>query len=71
MIPAAAVLPATHETTLRPADRCDRCSAGALVRVAKDGLDLDFCGHHFRVFEPRLGGWAVEVDDRPRRASST
>lgn len=40
-------LEVVKEWTLGPIDRCDRCSAEALVQV--NGLDgaLLFCGHHY------------------------
>jgi hypothetical protein len=33
--------------TLTPHDRCDRCSAEALVQVNGIPGDLLFCGHHY------------------------
>ncbi|WP_245679157.1 DUF7455 domain-containing protein [Actinomadura hibisca] len=39
---------------LKIADRCDRCGAQAFVRVEFDGLDLLFCGHHYRRHEMAL-----------------
>lgn len=59
------------EQTLDANDRCDRCSAGALVRVALGTLDkvlfLDFCGHHYARNETELilSGWSPVVDLRP------
>jgi hypothetical protein len=42
-----------HVLTLH--DRCDRCSAAARVRaVLRTGGELFFCGHHARVYAPRL-----------------
>ena len=36
-------------------DRCDRCSAAALVRVTLPrGGELQFCGHHARKHADRL-----------------
>jgi len=35
------------EWTLTPLDRCDRCSAEALVKVTGITGDLMFCGHHY------------------------
>ena len=32
---------------LSPLDRCDRCSAEALVQVAGIDGSLMFCGHHY------------------------
>jgi hypothetical protein len=36
-----------QEWQLSPIDRCDRCSAEALVRVTGLNGDLLFCGHHY------------------------
>lgn len=55
------------------ADRCDRCgeASQAFVRAVKtiDGVQLEllFCGHHFRRYEPELiaGGWLIQ-DERNR-----
>ena len=56
----------TMEKTLTFHDRCDRCGAQGLVRVAiNDDLDLVFCGHHFHTHQEALGGQAeVVVDHR-------
>jgi hypothetical protein len=32
---------------LSPVDRCDRCSAEALVKVTGISGELLFCGHHY------------------------
>jgi hypothetical protein len=39
---------------LTGADRCDRCSARALVRAMFPAGELLFCGHHARAHEERL-----------------
>jgi hypothetical protein len=36
-----------QEWELSPHDRCDRCSAEALVRVTGISGELLFCGHHY------------------------
>jgi hypothetical protein len=36
-----------QEWQLSPQDRCDRCGAEALVKVAGIGGELLFCGHHY------------------------
>ena len=36
-----------QEWTLGAKDRCDRCSAEALVQVTGISGDLMFCGHHY------------------------
>jgi hypothetical protein len=42
-------------TLLTRLNRCDRCSAAALVRAQlPTGNELLFCGHHARKHEPRL-----------------
>lgn len=51
-------------------DLCDGNESGvesALVRVAKYGRVIDFCGHHFESHELALmlEGWAVTDDIRP------
>ena len=54
----------------RPAvaeERCDSCCASACVYVVlSSGLDLVFCGHHARQFEPELrrSGAIVRGDAR-------
>lgn len=45
--------PFAGELTL--ADRCDRCSAAAAIRVAMNaGGTLLFCGHHGRAHQAEL-----------------
>lgn len=36
-----------QEWQLSPLDRCDRCSAEALVKVSGVSGELLFCGHHY------------------------
>jgi hypothetical protein len=36
-----------QEWQLSPHDRCDRCSAEALVKVTGISGELLFCGHHY------------------------
>ena len=43
-------------------DRCDRCSAQALVRAVLEHGDLLFCGHHGRQHAEALSRVAVSVD---------
>jgi hypothetical protein len=55
--------------TLNAADRCDRCSAAAVVEtVMRQGGSLLWCGHHFGFFEAGLAafGATILVDERPR-----
>ena len=52
-------------TPLTAEDRCDRCGAAAMVRVAlAGGTELLFCSHHFREHEVRLREVAVDVQDK-------
>jgi hypothetical protein len=56
--------------TLTVADRCDRCSARALVETAlQQGGSLLWCGHHFALFEDALNasGATILVDERRRK----
>jgi len=58
---------------LTAADRCDRCSAPARVRVLfpliGDGAELLFCGHHYQAHESALTVSAVIVHDQREHAS--
>lgn len=36
-----------QEWKLSPHDRCDRCSAEALVKISGLSGELMFCGHHY------------------------
>lgn len=46
--------------------RCDRCGAQAYVRVriAKSGLGLDFCKHHYDKHEPEVRKVTDAIMDR-------
>ena len=46
--------PEPEARALTRADRCDRCSARALVRAVLPAGELLFCGHHARAHEERL-----------------
>lgn len=56
---------ATEPATALPptaADRCDRCSARAQVRVVlAGGGDLVFCAHHARSYDEKLREVAVDI----------
>jgi hypothetical protein len=45
------------------AHRCDKCSAGAMVRATFANGELYFCGHHAREAGTNLVLKAVEVYD--------
>lgn len=42
---------------LGPADRCDNCSAEALVRVKGVSGELYFCGHHYNKIMDNPAGY--------------
>jgi len=49
-------------------DRCDRCGAQAYVKATlADGLDLLFCGHHFRAHEAKLVAAGATIQDERHR----
>lgn len=45
------------------AQRCDRCSARALVHVTFSTGDLDFCGHHWDAIAEGASFLALLVQD--------
>ncbi|MEZ0447205.1 DUF7455 domain-containing protein [Cellulomonas sp. ICMP 17802] len=60
----------TTTAQLTRQDRCDRCGAQAFVRAtlpAADGLELLFCGHHFRAHELKLVAAGATVHDERHR----
>lgn len=62
-------LPTTTAELTRQ-DRCDRCGAQAFVRATlptADGLELLFCGHHFRAHEPKLVAAGATIQDERHR----
>ena len=48
---------------LGPQDRCDSCSAEALVWVNGVAGELLFCGHHYAKHEEKLKDYVFEVID--------
>ena len=58
-----------NEYILSPLDRCDRCSAEALVLVRGVGGELYFCGHHYndivdsKTGYEKLANFSYEVID--------
>ena len=54
---------------VRGLDRCDRCGAEALVRVAviRSGLPLTFCAHHYAEQRESLQAVAVVTHDERAR----
>jgi len=52
---------------LSPLDRCDQCSAEALVLVKGVTGQLMFCGHHYNQNEEALSKFAYEtIDERDK-----
>jgi hypothetical protein len=52
---------------LSPIDRCDQCSAEALVLVKGVTGQLMFCGHHYAKNEKALSKFAYEtIDERDK-----
>jgi hypothetical protein len=63
----SAAVTEAHTRKLNKFDRCDGCTAEALVQITfPSGLDLLFCGHHYAKNEPALAarGATVTADDR-------
>ena len=44
-------------------DRCDKCSAQALVKAEGIGGEIYFCGHHYAKNEQALAAWAFKITD--------
>lgn len=60
----------TTTAQLTRQDRCDRCGAQAFVKAtlpSADGLELLFCGHHFRDHEPKLVAVGATILDERHR----
>ena len=53
----------TIEYILTAMDRCDRCSAQALVLVRGVAGELQFCGHHYNKYSEKLSDFAYEIVD--------
>ncbi len=50
-----------QEWELSPNDRCDRCSAEALVKVTGLSGELLFCGHHYNKIMDNSEGYKKMV----------
>jgi hypothetical protein len=60
----------TRAAELTRQDRCDRCGAQAFVRATlptADGMELLFCGHHFRAHELKLVAAGAAIQDERHR----
>jgi hypothetical protein len=61
--------------TLGPLDRCDRCSAEALVKVSGISGELFFCGHHYNKIMDNAVGYdsmmkfAISIIDEREKIS--
>ena len=54
--PEKSVDNSSKEWILGPIDRCDSCSAEALVNVKGVSGDLLFCGHHYnKIMNDKIG----------------
>ena len=53
----------TKEKELTASDRCDKCTARAIVRATLRSGELYFCGHHARETGYTLVQASVEVYD--------
>ena len=60
---AEPVVEKKEEFILGPSNRCDACSAEALVLVKGVSGELMFCGHHYAKHEAGLKEFAYEVID--------
>ena len=56
--------------TLNATDRCDSCSAQALVLVKGVSGELMFCGHHYAKNEKALSNFAYEVIDEREKLNN-
>ena len=48
-------------------DRCDTCQAQAYYRCFFDGGTLDFCGHHYKLYENTLKDVMLDVIDESEK----
>jgi hypothetical protein len=61
------VLEDKEEYILTFNDRCDQCSAAALVLVKGVTGELMFCGHHYAKNESALSKFAYETIDERKK----
>ena len=61
-----------EETTylLDARDRCDTCQAQAYYRCFFDGGTLDFCNHHFTLYQDKLQNIMLDYIDESDRLHS-
>jgi hypothetical protein len=60
----------TPTAELTRQDRCDRCGAQAFVKAtipSAGGMELLFCGHHFRAHELKLVAAGATIQDERYR----
>ena len=67
--PAGSALVKEEETTylLDARDRCDTCQAQAYFRCFFDGGTLDFCWHHYNLYEDTLKDVMLDVIDESEK----
>jgi len=61
------VIEEKQEYVLNPLNRCDQCSAEALVLVKGVTGELMFCGHHYAKNEAGLIKFAYEIIDERKK----
>ena len=67
--PAGSALVKEEEPTylLDARDRCDSCQAQAYFRCFFDGGTLDFCWHHYNLYENTLKDVMLDVIDESEK----
>jgi hypothetical protein len=65
----SALVEEVEETTylLDANDRCDNCGAQAYFRCFFDGGTLDFCNHHFTLYQDTLQDIMLDFIDESER----
>jgi len=72
----SALIDQNIKVSLNSTNRCDRCSAKAMVWVRGKAGDLMFCGHHYNSIMDNAVGYdkmmkfAVEIIDERYKADS-
>ena len=68
----SALVEEKEETTylLDSLDRCDNCGAQAYYRCFFDGGTLDFCNHHFTLYQDKLQDIMLDYIDESDRLHS-
>ena len=68
----SALVEEVEETTylLDSLDRCDTCQAQAYYRCFFDGGTLDFCNHHYTLYQDKLQDIMLDYIDESDRLHS-